>query len=174
MHAVGEGEYSVLGSPCHFFLPAPGVVGVRWVKTARIHMALQARPGTAVAQAGGKEVRSMIECDGRSGQGWARHQAPAPRQQGARPRGNVPVPPLRRPSAPRRPRIHQLAFFGAQAQAACGSERGHMPPLTRRCRPSPATGSGAPLLFPCCCSDPCSRAHARQRFGVSDGAGTCS
>jgi hypothetical protein len=129
MHACG----SVLGAT--FSSQRRGVVGVRWVKTARIHVALTpCRHGRGAdwgKRGGGSAARGR----------WARHTAPAqqaPRQQDARPRGgNVPVPPLRRPGADQW--ITCSPFFGAQAQAACGrSQRGHMPPpQTRRCRPSP-------------------------------------
>ena len=125
-------------------------VGVRWVKTARNHMALQARP--AGHGAGRGRRRRMIECDA---DGIGARGAHSNRSSGnrARARGSVPVLPLRRASASRRPAADRSArLFGAQA--ITGGR--HMPPLTRRCRGdgrAPSTGSGSvsdPFL--CCCS----------------------
>ena len=81
MHAAG----GYLASRVAFFSRSRSAgVGVRWVKTARNHMALQARP--AGHGAGRGRRRRMIECDadGIGGRGGA--QQPQQRQQGARPR----------------------------------------------------------------------------------------
>ena len=127
-------------------------VGVRWVKTARNHMALQARP--AGHGAGRGRRRRMIECDADGIGGRAAHSNRSSGNR-ARARGSVPVLPLRRASASRRPAADRSArLFGAQA--ITGGR--HMPPLTRRCRRAGlcsivSTGSGSVSdPFPCCCS----------------------
>lgn len=143
-------------------------VGVRWVKTARNHMALQARP--AGHGAGRGRRRRMIECDadGIGGRGGA--QQPQQRQQGARPRqcaGAAAAPGERFSPAGRR--SISSPFRGA------GHRGGrHMPPLTRRCRGdgrAPSTGSGSVSdPFPCCCSAAdrcCSLAAAIRRASRS-------